>query len=143
MAFAGGLTFGLISVWSMFFNGLMLGAVAVLCQRAGMAIPLWSFVAPHGSLELPAIIIAGGAGFRLAHGMLFPGIYRWKDSVARAGADSGRLICGIIPMLIIAGSLEGFFSPSDAPVALKFTVGGILFTLLLLWLFRPLPKTQL
>jgi uncharacterized membrane protein SpoIIM required for sporulation len=143
MAFAGGLTFGLISVWSMFFNGLMLGAVAVLCQRAGMAIPLWSFVAPHGSLELPAIIIAGGAGFRLAHGMLFPGIYRWKDSVARAGADSGKLICGIIPMLIIAGSLEGFFSPSDAPVALKFTVGAILFTLLLLWLFRPLPKTQL
>jgi hypothetical protein len=39
-------------------------------------------------------------------------------------------------MLVIAGSLEGFFSPSHAPVGLKFAVGGLLFTLLLLWLFR-------
>jgi hypothetical protein len=42
-------------------------------------------------------------------------------------------------MLIIAGSLEGFFSPSDAAVSLKFAVGGGLFLLLLLWLFRPIP----
>jgi hypothetical protein len=40
-------------------------------------------------------------------------------------------------MLIIAGCLEGFFSPSSAPVWLKFTVGGLLFSLLLIWLFRP------
>jgi hypothetical protein len=40
-------------------------------------------------------------------------------------------------MLVVAGCLEGFFSPSHAPVWLKFTVGGMLFTLLLTWLFRP------
>jgi uncharacterized membrane protein SpoIIM required for sporulation len=97
-------------------------------------------VAAHGSLELPAIVIAGGAGFRLGHGMLFPGIYSWKDSVARAGAEATQLVSGVIPMLIVAGTLEGFFSPSDAPVALKFGVGAALFTLLNLWLFRPLPK---
>ena len=139
MAFAGGLLFGAGSVFEMFYNGLMLGAVAVVCQKAGMAIPLWSFVAPHGSLELPAIVIAGAAGLRLGHGMLFPGIYKWKDSVARAGAESVRLVSGVIPMLIVAGSLEGFFSPSSAPVALKFSVGAGLFVLLLVWLFRPLP----
>ena len=139
-AFAGGLLLGFGSVYVLFFNGLMLGAVAVACQHAGMAVPLWSFVAPHGSLELPAIIIAGAAGLRLGHGMLFPGIYRWKDSVARAGAEAVRLVSGTIPMLFIAGCLEGFFSPSAAPVALKFCVGGVLFLLLLIWLFRPLPK---
>jgi uncharacterized membrane protein SpoIIM required for sporulation len=141
MAFAGGLLFGAGSVFEMFYNGLMLGAVAVLCQKAGMAIPLWSFVAPHGSLELPAITIAGAAGLRLGHGMLFPGIYTWKDSVARAGREAVRLVSGVIPMLIIAGSLEGFFSPSSAPVALKFSVGAGLFVLLLVWLFRPLPAS--
>jgi uncharacterized membrane protein SpoIIM required for sporulation len=136
-AFAGGLLFGFGSVYVLFFNGLMLGAVAVACQQAGMAIPLWSFVVPHGSLELPAIVIAGAAGLRLGHGMLFPGIHRWKDSVAKAGAEAVRLVFGVIPMLFIAGCLEGFFSPSAAPVALKFCVGGGLFVLLLVWLFRP------
>jgi uncharacterized membrane protein SpoIIM required for sporulation len=106
-----------------------------------MAVDLWSFVAPHGSLELPAIVIAGAAGLRLGHGMLFPGMYRWKDSVALAGREAVRLVSGVIPMLIIAGTLEGFFSPSAAPVWLKFSVGGALFCLLLLWLFRPLPQS--
>ena len=141
-AFAGGLTFGAFSIYEMFVNGLLLGAIGVLCGKAGMAVSLWSFVAPHGSLELPAIIIAGAAGLRLGHGMLFPGIYRWKDSVALAGREAVRLVSGIIPMLIIAGSLEGFFSPSAAPVWLKFSVGGALFCLLLLWLFRPLPQAE-
>jgi uncharacterized membrane protein SpoIIM required for sporulation len=141
-AFAGGLLFGFGSVYLLFFNGLMLGAVAVACQQAGMAIPLWSFVAPHGSLELPAIVIAGAAGLRLGHGMLFPGIYRWKDSVALAGAEAVRLVSGTIPLLFIAGCLEGFFSPSAAPVALKFSVGAGLFLLLLIWLFRPLPRVS-
>jgi len=138
-AYAGGLLFGIGTFYLMFVNGLMLGAVGVACQQAGMAVPLWSFVAPHGSLELPAIAIAGGAGFRIAHGMLFPGIYKWKDSVAKAGAEATRLVSGVIPMLIVAGTLEGFFSPSSAPVPLKFAVGGTLFILLLVWLFRPLP----
>jgi uncharacterized membrane protein SpoIIM required for sporulation len=140
-AFAGGLLFGLGAVYMLFLNGLMLGAVAVVCQKAGMGILLWSFVAPHGSLELPALVIAGAAGLRLGHGMLFPGIYKWKDSVARAGGEAVRLVSGVIPMLIIAGSLEGFFSPSGAPVALKFSIGAGLFALLLVWLFRPLPES--
>jgi hypothetical protein len=102
-----------------------------------MALDLWSFVAPHGSLELPSIILAGAAGLRLGRGVVFPGIYRWRDSIALAGVESTRMVAGIIPLLVIAGSLEGFFSPSAAPHWLKFTVGGTLFTLLLVWLFRP------
>jgi uncharacterized membrane protein SpoIIM required for sporulation len=137
-AFAGGLLFGAGSLYVMFINGLMLGAVGVVCQQAGMSIPLWSFVAPHGSLELPAIAIAGGAGFRLGCGMLFPGIYKWKDSVSHAGREAVKLVSGVIPMLIFAGTLEAFFSPSSAPVALKFSVGAALFLLLNFWLFRPI-----
>jgi uncharacterized membrane protein SpoIIM required for sporulation len=139
-AFGGGLLFGLGSVYALFFNGLLLGAVAVACQQAGMSLPLWSFVCPHGSLELPAIAIAGAAGLRLGYGMLFPGMYRWKDSVAQAGGEAVKLVSGTIPMLFVAGCLEGFFSPSSAPVALKFSVGVGLFLLLNLWLFRPLTK---
>jgi uncharacterized membrane protein SpoIIM required for sporulation len=138
VAFAGGIIFGMGPVWSMFFNGLMLGVVGVACAQHGMSVDLWSFVAPHGSLELPSIVLSGGAGLRLAHGVLFPGLYRRRDSIALAGVEATRLISGVIPLLVIAGSLEGFFSPSNAPVPLKFMVGGLLFTLLLVWLFRPL-----
>lgn len=137
VAFAGGITFGIFTFFLLFNNGMMLGVIATACHQYGMSLALWSFVAPHGSLELPAIIIAGGAGFRIGKAMLFPGGYRWKESVARGGMEATRLVAGVIPMLVVAGCLEGFFSPSHAPVWLKFVVGGLLFTLLLTWLFRP------
>jgi uncharacterized membrane protein SpoIIM required for sporulation len=142
VAFAGGIVFGMGTVWSMFFNGLMLGVVGVACAQHGMSVDLWSFVAPHGSLELPSIVLSGGAGLRLAHGVLFPGLYRRRDSIALAGVEAARLVSGVIPLLVIAGSLEGFFSPSNAPIPLKFMVGGLLFTLLLVWLFRPLKAVR-
>ena len=137
ITFAGGIVFGLGTFFALFQNGMMLGVIGAACHQYGMSLALWSFVAPHGSLELPAILIAGGAGFRLGRAMLFPGELRWKESIARGGIEATELVSGIIPMLVIAGCLEGFFSPSMAPIWLKFTVGGLLFTLLLLWLFRP------
>jgi uncharacterized membrane protein SpoIIM required for sporulation len=142
IAFAGGVAFGCITLYSLFFNGLLLGVIGVACAQHGMAVDLWSFVAPHGSLELPSIILAGAAGLRLAHGVVFPGIYRWRDSIGLAGNEATRLVAGIIPLLVIAGTLEGFFSPSGAPVWLKFTVGAMLVTLLNLWLFRPLGEVK-
>jgi uncharacterized membrane protein SpoIIM required for sporulation len=137
VTFAGGIAFGLGTFFYLYVNGMMLGVIGAACHQYGMSVPLWSFVAPHGALELPSILIAGGAGFRLGYAMLFPGTLRWKDSVAQGGIEATRLVSGIIPLLVIAGTLEGFFSPSRAPVWLKFTVGGLLFTLLLVWLFRP------
>jgi uncharacterized membrane protein SpoIIM required for sporulation len=142
VAFGGGIVFGLGPIYSMFFNGMLLGVIGVACQQHGMSLDLWSFVAPHGSLELPSIILAGAAGLRLAYGLLFPGMYSRHDSVALAGVEATRLVAGIIPLLVIAGTLEGFFSPSGAPVWLKFLVGGSLFTLLVVWLFRPVKAVR-
>jgi uncharacterized membrane protein SpoIIM required for sporulation len=136
MLFASGIVFGLGTFWYLYINGMMLGVIGAACQHYDMSVALWSFVAPHGALELPSIIIAGAAGFRLGHAMLFPGALRWKESVARGGIEATKLVSGIIPLLVVAGCLEGFFSPSQAPVWLKFTVGSLLFTLLNLWLFR-------
>jgi uncharacterized membrane protein SpoIIM required for sporulation len=143
VTFAGGIAFGLGTFFYLYVNGMMLGVISAACHQYGMSLALWSFIAPHGSLELPAILIAGGAGFRLGYSMLFPGSLRWRDSVAEGGIEATRLVSGVIPMLIVAGTLEGFLSPSHAPIWLKFTVGGLLFTLLLLWLFRRVRQTRL
>ena len=134
MTFAGGITAGLWTFWSLFFNGLMLGVIAVGCAQHHMALSLWSFIAAHGALELPAIFLAGAAGLRIASGILFPGMLRRRDSIALGGSEAVQLVAGIIPMLIVAGTLEAFLSPTHAPIALKFAVGALLFTALCFWL---------
>ena len=134
MTFAGGITAGLFTLFELFQNGLMLGAIAVVCHQHHMALSLWSFVAAHGALEIPSIMLAGAAGLRLGAGILFPGMLRRRDALALAGRESVQLIAGTIPLLIIAGTLEAFLSPTHAPIALKFSVGAALFTGLVLWL---------
>jgi uncharacterized membrane protein SpoIIM required for sporulation len=135
MAFAFGLT-GIGTGWLMLFNGLMMGVIGAATWQAGMALSLWSFVAPHGVLELPAILIAGGAGFELTRGLLFPGVLPRGQSLQRAGKRAVRLLAGTIPLLLLAGTIEGFFSPTHVPVAMKFSLAAVLFTALLLYLFR-------
>lgn len=132
--FALGIT-GIGTIWMIAFNGLVLGTVGAATWQAGMALPFWSFVAPHGALELPAILIAGGSGLELARGLFFPGMLPRRESLAQAGGRAVRLLLGTVPILLIAGTIEGFFSPTDAPLALKFSVAGVLLATLLVWLF--------
>jgi len=134
MTFAGGITAGLFTLFELFQNGLMLGAIAVVCHQHHMALSLWSFVAAHGALEIPSIMLAGAAGLRLGAGILFPGMLRRRDALALAGREAVQLISGTIPLLIIAGTLEAFLSPTHAPIALKFSVGAVLFAGLIVWL---------
>jgi uncharacterized membrane protein SpoIIM required for sporulation len=133
--FALGITGGLGTIWMMVTNGLLIGVIGAATYQTGMALQLWSFVAPHGVLELPAIFIAGGAGLEIARGLLFPGLLPRRQSLAQAGGRAARLLLGTIPMLVIAGVIEGFFSPSDAAVSLKFVFAGVLFAALLSYLF--------
>ncbi len=134
VTYAGGIVFGIYTVFLLVMNGFQIGVLGVICARHGMALSLWSFVAAHGALELPSIFIAGGAGLRLAAGFLFPGFLRRRDAVAQAGAESIRLLAGTVPLLVVAGVLEGFLSPSHAPIAVKFSVSLVLLSSLLVWL---------
>lgn len=140
--FALGITAGVGTAWMMVVNGLLFGVINAACWREGMLLPLWSFVAGHGVLELPAIFIAAGAGFGIARGLLFPGTLPRKVSLVRAGARSVRLVLGAIPMLFIAGIVEGFVSPSELHPTVKFLLAGALATLLVLYLTRKPPQTD-
>ena len=135
-ACATGMLAGLGPIYMMLFNGLLIGVVGSACYGAGMSLGLWSFVAPHGVLELPAIFIAGGAGLVLGKGVVFPGTLPRRDSIAEAGAEAIRLLLGALPLLVIAGIVEGFVSPTSAPVAAKFAIAVSLFVLLVLYLAR-------
>lgn len=134
VAFASGMVAGLGTLYMMFYNGLLLGVIGAACWLNNMSDQLWSFVAPHGVLELPAICIAGGAGLRLARALLFPGTLSRRDSLAVGGAEASHLIVGVIPILIIAGIIEGFFSPSGVRASVKFVFAAALFTAFVFYL---------
>lgn len=134
--FAFGITAGIGTVWMMVLNGLLIGVIGAATLQAGMAGQLWTFVVPHGVLELPAIFIAGGAGFEIARGMLFPGLLPRRESLERAGGRAAQLLLGTIPMLIVAGVIEGFLSPSETAAPLKFLFGAVMFAALVTYLMR-------
>jgi uncharacterized membrane protein SpoIIM required for sporulation len=134
--FSSGITGGVGTVWMMVLNGLLIGVIGAATLQAGMAGQLWTFVVPHGVLELPAIFIAGGAGFEIARGMLFPGLLPRRESLARAGGRAAQLLLGTIPMLIVAGAIEGFLSPSETAAPLKFLFGAVMFAALVTYLMR-------
>jgi uncharacterized membrane protein SpoIIM required for sporulation len=138
--FALGITGGLGTVLMLVFNGLLFGVISGACWRAGMIGQLMSFVAPHGVIELPAIFVAGGAGLLLAKGLLFPGTLPRRASLAFEGGRAVRLVLGIIPMLIVAGTIEGFVSPTDLAPRWKYTLAAGMFVLLLLYLMRKGPN---
>ncbi|MBW4665853.1 MAG: stage II sporulation protein M [Cyanomargarita calcarea GSE-NOS-MK-12-04C] len=136
-AVAGGITAGAYTTFLMVLNGLSIGAIAALVGQNKLAYPFWGFVFPHGSLELPAIFFAGGAGFLIAKAILFPGRYRRSEALKLYGSQAVQLVFGIVPMLIIAGTIEGFFSPSPIiPDAFKYLVGMGLFVFLVLYCSR-------
>jgi uncharacterized membrane protein SpoIIM required for sporulation len=133
--FASGITGGVGTAYMLAMNGLLLGVIGMACAISGMSVPLWSFVAPHGVLELPAIMIAGGSGLRLAQGLLFPGLVSRRQSIAAAGVEAVKLVLGCIPILVVAGIIEAFISPTDLSTISKFSVAGALFILLIAYLF--------
>ena len=136
-AVAGGMTGGVFTAIAMLFNGVLIGSIGALVGQNNLAVPFWAFVFPHGALELPAIFLAGGAGFLLARALLFPGVYRRSDALKLYGTQATQLVYGIVPMLVIAGIIEGFFSPNPAvPDLIKYATGIGLFTALVWYLGR-------
>jgi uncharacterized membrane protein SpoIIM required for sporulation len=135
LAFAGGLSFGLITFVILFQNGFMLGVVFKLCADYGLLGALLEFVAGHGLLEISSIVVSGGAGFVLANALLNPGPYLRRDALADQGRSAVRMAVACVPALVTAGCIEAFISPSHAPVWLKAALGLTLGLVFWLYLF--------
>jgi uncharacterized membrane protein SpoIIM required for sporulation len=137
LAFSGGLSCGLITAVILFQNGFMLGVCIRLCADYRLLGPLFGFIAGHGLLEISAIVLAGGAGFVLANALLNPGAWSRSDAMAQQGRAAVRIAVACVPALVIAGCIEAFVSPSNAPVwfkaALGLALGGAFWLYLLVW----------
>jgi uncharacterized membrane protein SpoIIM required for sporulation len=125
LCFAGGIAFGLFSVYVLVTNGLTTGVVMGLAAHYGMGSSLLGFVIGHGVIELSVIFMAGGAGLQLGWALLNPGSYTRRDALAQAARRAVMITVVAVPLLIVAGTIEGLFSPTDAPLALHIAVGLI------------------
>ncbi|MGV8961441.1 MAG: stage II sporulation protein M [Stenotrophomonas sp.] len=135
--FASGLLAGLGTVLVLLFNGLTIGAVAGHLQQIGSGDPFWRFVAGHAPFELTAIVIAGGAGLQLGLKLLAPGQRRRVDALVEGGIIGARLCLGVAFMLLVAAFIEAFWSSiATVPAWIKFSVSGVLWTLVFGWLWR-------
>ncbi|KAF1685688.1 hypothetical protein B1992_10840 [Pseudoxanthomonas broegbernensis] len=135
--FAGGLLAGVGTIAVLIANGVSIGAVAGHLQAVGHGDPFWRFVAGHAPLELTAIVIAGGAGLRLGLDLVAPGNRRRRDALVDAGRIGARLCLGVAAMLLLAAFVEAFWSSTQSiPAWIKFTVSGVLWALVLGWLWR-------
>jgi uncharacterized membrane protein SpoIIM required for sporulation len=123
LAFVGGILLGLGTLYVLVQNGLMLGAVLGACQAHGLALPLLTFISAHGYLELSDVMIAGAAGLRLGSGILWPGLLTRRAALVQGARVAVQLFIGGAPLLVIAGLLEAFVSPSELPAAVKMAVG--------------------
>lgn len=136
-AFVMGITVGIGTIYVLFFNGALLGALTALIYRYGNPINYWSLILPHGVIELTAIFISGAAGLIIAKSILLPGEYSRKHALIKGAKKSVSLVVGVIFMLVIAGIIEGFFTPLNISELSKLIFAAISSIVLILYLSIP------
>ena len=132
--FVGGLVAGTLTVWALVMNGLQLGMGFGLFVNHRAGAYLATFIAGHGVLELTAIFIAAGAGFRIAGALIAPGDRTRRDALVVEGRIAAQMLGAVVSLLVVAGTIEGLLSASDAPAALKYAVSATSAVLLVLYL---------
>lgn len=123
LTFAGGITAGLLTFWVILNNGLNIGAIFGLLQAHGISGSLAEFVVAHGFIELSVIFVAGGCGLYMGDALMRPGLLTRRTALILRSRQSVQLILGCVPLLILAGLIEGFISPSGLPWPVKLIVG--------------------
>ena len=124
-AFAYGAMLGVGTLCILAFNGAMVGAILALTYRAGFGNDLVAFMVGHGVIELSCIFISGGAGLLIGSALLMPGDLTRGDALKSRGLEAIYLVVGCVPLLVVAGIIEGFISPAPISPIIKFSIGGI------------------
>ena len=141
-----GMTWGVGTIIMLFYNGVILGAIAVDYIADGQAQFLAGWLLPHGSFEIPAILIAGQAGLILGRALIGRGTRKnLAERLREISTDLVTLIAGVGVMLIWAGFVESFFSQYHEPVmpyAAKIAFGLVELTVLTLFLWKSGAKTK-
>jgi uncharacterized membrane protein SpoIIM required for sporulation len=133
-AFAYGILAGVGTAYVLFFNGATIGALAALIYARGISMTLFfALILPHGFIELTAIFLSGACGLMIGKAILIPGKFKRKDALIKSAKEAAYLIPGIVVMLVVAGLIEGFFTPLSVPNVFKITFSFVTLALMLIY----------
>ncbi|HUP59486.1 MAG TPA: stage II sporulation protein M [Thermoanaerobaculia bacterium] len=138
LAFSLGALTIVLGLWILFYNGVILGAIATLYILDDVSVFFFAWVGPHGALELPAIVFGGAAGLLTGRALLMPGALTRGASLRRVLPSVWRMMIGAALTLVLAGLIEGSFSQFSAktfPYGVKIAVSVVLFAGLMFYLF--------
>jgi uncharacterized membrane protein SpoIIM required for sporulation len=123
--FAMGALFGVGAVYDLAFEGARLGSIFAACYKLNPPFgnSLATFVVGHGVIELSCIYFCAGAGMMIGYALINPGDLTRMQAVKKKGMEAARIVVGCACLLVIAGTIEGFLSPSDLPAAVKIGTG--------------------
>ncbi len=119
LVFVAGVLFSFGSAMLLLTNGIMLGVFQYFFFKKGLLLTSALTIWIHGTLEITAIIIAGGAGMIMGNSLLFPGTYKRGVSFRKGAANGIKVITALVPVFIIAGFLEGFVTRLHLPSVVK------------------------
>ena len=140
MAYAGGLTAGVLTIVVLIQNGAILGLAAGLTSNAGTGTSFWRLIAPHGFLEMSLIVVAGAAGLRTGWALLHPGHRTRAEALSVDGRAGVEIALGTAALLVPTGLVEGFVTPRGLSLPAALTVGitlGVAYWVLVAWRGRP------
>lgn len=141
MAWGGGILLGLLTIYLLLFNGLMLGSIMALTFQSGIGPKLLRFISAHGPLELTLIVIASAAGLEMARGLVFTTDQPRAAAFTEAAQRAFLLVLGTVPWFALLGLVEGYISPSEAfPAWSKVTFGVALMAAFLFWALSRKPR---
>jgi uncharacterized membrane protein SpoIIM required for sporulation len=126
LAIAGGFTFGALTIYSVAYNGALLGILGTLEWRGGGFDQFLRLVVPHGLLELSCIALAGAGGLVIARALIDPGRSSRSDALVALVPQLGATVMAVVIFLIVAGMTEGFVTPWDLPTGAAIGIGTIL-----------------
>ncbi|MBK7932317.1 MAG: stage II sporulation protein M [Acidobacteria bacterium] len=125
LAFAWGALLGLGSFYILMMNGVSIGGVVGACYRGNtdFANELMTFMVGHGVIELSTIFMAGGAGMMIGYAFIDPGDLTRAQALKKKGMEAAKIVFGCACLLVVAGVIEGFLSPSALPAPYKIATG--------------------
>ena len=132
--FALGIFGGLGSAFYLVQNGLTIGTILGYVATQGAGANIGIFIIGHGSLELGAIVLSGGAGLSLGWSVIAPGERTRLASLQRTARDILVIVAGAASMLVMAAGIEAFWSASSTPQLVKLAVGGSLLLLVVAYI---------
>lgn len=126
LAFIAGIIFSIGTVYVLFGNGVMLGAFQYFFYQKGLLGTSMVSIWLHGTLEISAIVIAGGAGMVIGNALLFPKSYSRRYLLPKAAKEALKIAVGLVPVFIVAAFIESYWTRlTEMPVVFNLTVIGL------------------